>query len=263
MSLFKYFKRENPDIETFNFLKGKLATCCFRKPLTDGVNEDSAAAIELSSNHGVLLVADGMGGHHKGDEASKLAIESVLSSLKSQKHSSAREAIMNGIEKAQENILKLGGNSGSTLVVCEVEKNSCRFYSLGDSIGMVLSGQGQIKYRTVEQSPVGYAVESEMLTEEEAIEHPDSHLLSYALGFKDYKIQVSAPIELATRDRILLASDGLTSCLTSEQIAEIIYKEEIQQKLLLLRDKVIENMVIDGSPTEKCDDLTILTCTFD
>jgi len=130
---------------------------------------------------------------------------------------------------------------------------------VGDSMILVVGQRGKIKLQTVSHSPVGYAVESGLLDEAEAMHHEDRHLVSNMLGMTDMRIEVGSAIELAARDTLLLASDGLFDNLHVHEIVERIRKGPLAQVMQDLAAQCRGRMqaATDGQPS-KPDDLTFV-----
>jgi serine/threonine protein phosphatase PrpC len=105
-------------------------------------------------------------------------------------------------------------------VVAEIAGNTLRPYHVGDSAMLVVGQRGKVKLQTVSHSPVGYALESGLLEEKEALHHDERHLISNMVGSADMRIEVGSPIRLALRDTVLLATDGLLDNLTLQEIAD-------------------------------------------
>jgi serine/threonine protein phosphatase PrpC len=69
---------------------------------------------------------------------------------------------------------------------------------------------------------VGFAVESGMLDEGEAMHHEQRHLVSNVLGAADMRIEVGSQRRIAARDTLLIASDGLSDNLRTEEIVALL-----------------------------------------
>jgi len=118
--------------------------------------------------------------------------------------------------------------AATTLAVTELGANRVsRSYHAGDTPALVVSGRGAVKLKTVDHSPVGYAVEAGVIAEEDAIHHQYRHVISNFLGSPDMRIEVNAPLRMAARDRLLIASDGLFDNLHLNEIVEIIRKGQL------------------------------------
>src|SRR3954452_18273411 len=86
-----------------------------------------------------------------------------------------------------------------------------------------MTGQGwKMKVITVTQYPIGYAVEAGLMKEEEAIHHEARHVISNVIGSDQMRIEIGPPIEMAPRDTLLLASDGLFDNLLPDEIVEAV-----------------------------------------
>ncbi|MGB7182642.1 MAG: protein phosphatase 2C domain-containing protein [Burkholderiaceae bacterium] len=174
------------------------------------INEDCVAVIDLSENQCVLALADGVGGSPAGAEASRLAIESVLSSLSdSSDNGSSRSSILDAFELAHKSVSGLGNGAACTLIIAEIFDRMLRTYHAGDSGCLVVGQRGKTKLRTVFHSPIGYAEEAGFIDEHEAIRHEDRHIISNAIGLEGMSVEVGSPMQLDLRDTVIIASDGV------------------------------------------------------
>lgn len=209
-----------------HFLSGEVVIYTHRSPNKTSTNEDCVALIPYDDHSGVLLIADGVGGHPHGHTASQLAVQS----LRRQIHKAVsqdqplRDAILDGIEIANQTLLAQGRGAATTLAVIELQQDWIRPYHVGDSLILLLGQRGRRKLQSIAHSPVGYAVEAGMLDADEAIHHEERHLVSNILGSSDLHIQIGINKRLAKHDTLLLASDGLADNLYENEIAELIRK---------------------------------------
>ena len=126
---------------------------------------------------------------------------------------------------------------------------------------MILSvgNKGKIKLNPTEHSPTGYGVIAGLLNQEEAIYHDSRHLVSNVVGDLGMHIEIGPTITVSSRDTVLIASDGVSDNLRSEEIIEIIRKGtlfEVGQNLLrLAQHRMLESA--SGEPS-KPDDLTFI-----
>jgi len=232
-----------------------------RCPGKDSPNQDAVAILPFGASACVLVVADGMGGERAGDEAAALAVRALQATIAEAERKDwlLRSAILDGIERANQAVLDLGVGAGSTLAVVEVQDGSVRPYHVGDSTILLVGQRGKLKLQTVAHSPVGFAVEAGMLDESEAMHHEDRHLVSNMLGVADMRIEVGSARRLALRDTLLLASDGLSDNLHSDEIVERIRTgslEEIARRLSRDAQRRMDDPRL-GEPS-KPDDLTFV-----
>ena len=252
-------EREMEHVEVHPFAGGKVACFSRRCPAKESGNEDAAALIP-TPNGGVLVVADGAGGARGGAQASSTTIYEMVAALENaESKSSIREAILDGLESANREVCTLAIGAATTAAVAEIHDGFVRPYHAGDS-GILLAGQkGKLKLQSVAHSPVGYAVESGLLGEDEALFHEDRHLVSNVIGIPEMRIEIGSAVELSSRDTLLLASDGLFDNLMPAEIIEILRTGSLEESAQDLVDVATRRMLIleDKRPS-KPDDLTIL-----
>jgi len=232
-----------------------------RSPAKDTVNEDCAGLIPYDKNSGVLIIADGLGGLPGGSTASKIALRSMQKSIENAARAQTplREAILDGFEQANKEILAHGSGAATTLAVVEIQQNTIRPYHVGDSMILLTGQRGKRKLQSVAHSPVGYAVESGMLDADEAVHHEERHLVSNVVGAADMRIEIGLAVKIARRDTLILASDGLFDNLYIDEIVELIRKDRIRhaaaQLLTLTHQRM--NRQLPDSPCHP-DDLTFI-----
>ncbi|QDT01007.1 PP2C family protein-serine/threonine phosphatase [Adhaeretor mobilis] len=192
-----------------------------RSPDKDTCNEDAALVLAMQSGSTLLMVADGCGGMASGELAARLTLESVLSSvLAANPEESLRSAILDGIESANREVMAVGTGSATTLVAALIEENQVRTFHVGDSQAILVGGRGKVKLLTKAHSPVGYALESGIINEREAIEHEDRHLVSNLIGVEEMHVEIGPTVPLAQRDMLLLASDGLWDNMFMQEVVD-------------------------------------------
>ena len=254
-----FFEQELLQDAFFEIAGGTAAIFSKRSPEKDTPNEDAVAIIPTGVDSGVLAVADGLGGAPAGRQASSLAIQCLANAVKEAGHGelAIRGAILNGFEAANEEVLALALGAATTLTVAEFDGRQVRHYHVGDSFFLLTGQRGKIKMQSIPHSPVGYAVESGLLDETDAMHHEERHMISNVIGSSDMRIEVGTAVELAPRDTLLLASDGLSDNLHMPEIVECIRKgslDKISPKLAKLATERMEGRE-DGEPS-KPDDLT-------
>ena len=166
---------------------------------------------------------------------------------------------MNGIERGNEAVRGMGLGAATTLAIVQVQDRTVRPYHVGDSSILVVGNKGKIKLQTIAHSPVGYGVEAGLLDEIEAMHHDDRHVVSNIVGTEDMRIEVGAPLKMAPRDTLVIASDGLADNLHVDEIVQLIRKGPLKRALKKVVTKARERMTSpqDGCPS-KPDDMTVL-----
>lgn len=245
----------------FRFAGGQLSCFTTRAPDKQTDNEDAIGLIPWGEDGGVLVVCDGLGGQPAGDQASGLTLKCLAKSVAAVPYgeSGLREAILDGIEKANQAVSSLGLGAATTLALLEIQGPMIRPYHVGDSMILVTGQRGRIRLATVSHSPIGYAVESGFLDAEEAMHHEERHLISNMVGSPDMRIEIGAPLDLARRDTALLASDGLFDNLHQDEIVERMRCGPIKTGAnALLRESRARMLASAADVPSKPDDLSFI-----
>jgi serine/threonine protein phosphatase PrpC len=256
-----FSEQDRLEVTVFSVAGGELALFSARSPAKETPNEDAVAVIAMTEDSAVLAVADGLGGAPSGQHASAVAVESLEEALREavKEGHDARWGILNGFERANERVLALGVGAGTTLTVAELSGRSVRAYHVGDSFVLVTGGRGKTKLQTIPHSPVGYGVESGLLDEKDAMHHEERHIVSNAIGSSDLRIDVGLPLDLAARDTLLVASDGLSDNLHTDEIVATVRKGPLRRAARRLAEGALDRMkrAGEGEPS-KPDDLTFV-----
>lgn len=256
------------EVAAFDFARGTAAVFTNRSPQKATPNEDVAALWPAPNGGGILAVADGLGGHAGGERASRLAIEKIQSSLQqaltppeveAPPAERLRGAILNGIESANQAVRELGTGAATTLALVEIQDRTIRPYHVGDSVILLTGQRGKLKMQTISHSPIGYAVEAGLIEEEDAIHHEARHVISNVIGSEQMRIEMGPPIEMAPRDTLVLASDGLLDNLLPTEIVEFVRSGPLDQAVSEMVTEAQRRMSTqDGSAPSKPDDLTVI-----
>jgi serine/threonine protein phosphatase PrpC len=191
-------------------------------------NEDS-----LRAQAPVFLVADGMGGHARGDAASQTVVRVFEEHIESGAPSTP-ERILDAIHSSNDAVrdLSTAGDvgtavSGTTLAgiafVDAGADSGCQWmvFNVGDS--RVYSWVGdRLHPVTVDHSAVQEMVDAGLLDPQHAESHPERNVITRAIGADEY---VDADVWLlpaAKHQAFLICSDGLTKELDDDQIARLL-----------------------------------------
>ncbi|MFQ5790919.1 MAG: PP2C family protein-serine/threonine phosphatase, partial [Acidobacteriota bacterium] len=113
--------------------------------------------------------------------------------------------------------------------------------------------------QSIPHSPVGYGVESGFLDEKEAMYHQERHVVSNVIGAPGMRIEVGPTIEMARRDTLLLATDGLFDNLHTDEIVGLIRKGGLARAIKALAESSSDRMRNGGDDMpSKPDDLTCI-----
>jgi protein phosphatase len=201
--------------------------------LVRAINQDSYYA---DPNGRFFIVADGMGGHAAGQEASRIAKEAILSYLE-EKWDSAEPSLVlleNAFLTANQAILADqqanpdNADMGTTAVVVMFRPQTSRDTDAGNGAWYANLGDSRLyRFRETlleqvseDDTWVAQAVKVGALSAEDSRTHPWRHVLSQCLGREDMgEIEVGT-LPVQPGDRLLLCSDGLTEELTDEAISK-------------------------------------------
>jgi len=250
-----------PDLVEVDVAGGQAVAYSCRSPCKQTENEDTAAILPYGPAAAILVVADGAGGLPAGKRASMTAVSTLAKSLQQAMDNTMllRTAILNGIEAANDAVLRLANGSATTMTVITLEDRLARSYQIGDSEAIVIGQRGLVKLQTTAHSPTGFAVEAGFLDERDALHHEDRHLVSNFIGTADMRIDVGAAIDLDIKDTILVASDGLMDNVHVDEIVEIVRKGPLSGALHAVVDLAHRRMreTRKGQPS-KPDDLSVI-----
>lgn len=238
------------------FLRGRVELFSLRAPGKTSANEDAAALVSIDERSGLIVVADGLGGHPDGALASRMAVDALVTATRDAASGGCglREAILRGIDKANQAIMALGSGAATTLAVTEIRDTVLRTYHAGDSSILVTGQRGLLKHQTIQHSPIGHAVESGLLDEARAMQSTERHIVSNVVGSPDMRVELGPLRRLATYDTVVMASDGLADNLLVEQIIECVRKGPLRQAAERLMGECRRAMQEGGHP----DDLTVV-----
>ena len=213
-------------------------------------NEDSFCAREP---HGLWAVADGMGGHEGGEWASAKLVDTLDALEPAQDFDQAREQVADAIGKANCAILaegrRRGKQMGSTIVALLVRDQRHAVLWVGDSRAYLLR-DGELRQLSRDHSQVQEMVDRGMLSAEDAIGHPMSHILSRAVGVRD-EVQVDqATGDVLPGDVFLLCSDGLHGYVERTEIARLLARGSPER----VSEDLVELTLANGAP----DNVTVV-----
>ncbi|NKQ37202.1 MAG: serine/threonine-protein phosphatase [Chloroflexi bacterium] len=210
------------------------------KQVPDRANQDAILAQVHTSPEGVcyglFLVADGVGGHHEGSQASRIAGETIadlteplwpdLSDPLSPEQQSALEVgLYEAIMTAHENILAYGEahdiRTASTVTCALVYGRTAIIGNVGDS-RTYLFRQNNLEQITEDHSLVMWLVKQGHITADESRNHPYGNVLMHALGGPETPLIDITNLPLQPGDRLLLCSDGIWDMLTDAQLADFL-----------------------------------------
>lgn len=193
-------------------------------------NED---AVDVEPDLGILVVADGMGGHVAGHVASRIAVEEAVGSIRGAVEESSGpvggDDMAEAVKAADQRVRTEGlrdpsrAGMGTTLTAFHLDAESGRYHigHVGDSRAYRFR-DGELEQLTHDDTWVQSQVDAGRFSEEQARNHPWSSLLSQAVGMEDPVDPRVYDGEAEAGDVFLLCSDGLMAMLTDPEIEELL-----------------------------------------
>ena len=200
------------------------------------VDEDSILAADLSfgvnsesSKFLLLAVADGMGGHAKGEEASKIALNAIAMAVIPDllNNTPFTKILEKGIQNANQDILDYTAENpeasgmGTTSVCAVVKDNQIHLANVGDSRAYRVSDD-EICRVTKDHSYVQALIDEGEITEEQAREHPRKNEITRAVGIMPSIEVDTMKLTLDSDESLLLCCDGVIAHLSDDDIHKII-----------------------------------------
>lgn len=223
-------------------------------------NEDAFSNISLNDLD-FFIVADGMGGHSKGELASKLAANLFIEYIKKadiDSYDSYTKLLEEAIFFANEEIYKLSQKEGEikmgTTVVCLCIDNKNKVYHLthlGDSRAYIYKNKN-LELLTRDHSLVNDLLDSGSITQDEADNFINKSAITRAVGTEINIVPESKSLDMDKGDIILMVTDGLTNELTDEKIEEIV---KDQSDPYQISTRLIEEAINHGGR----DNITVTT----
>jgi serine/threonine protein phosphatase PrpC len=218
------------------------------------MNEDAILARSLG-DHLVFGIADGLGGHAGGEIASGIAIAELGRIDAAALSSSDPELLL--LEVFAEANLQIvrynrehGINSGTTLTACIVfREGRCTIGNLGDSRAYVIDEK--TCWHTKDHSYLQQLIDAGELTEEKAVRHPQSNIITRALGLERGCVPDISDMHAAGRV-LVLTSDGIHDYIGPDRFRELALTPGNREAALALLDAANA-----GGST---DNLSVIVC---
>jgi protein phosphatase len=193
------------------------------------INEDAAGYQFTRLGH-LLVVCDGMGGHALGQEASQLALKTIVQMVEGAPVGTPPGAALRAaIAQAGRLVFRMGGvgpqagRPGSTCVAALVHAGGAEIAHVGDSRAY-LYRRGQIWQVTKDHSVVQQMVDVGAIAPDQAVGHPEANKITRALGMKaETEVDLrESPLPYEPEDVLLLATDGLCDLVRNDEMAAVL-----------------------------------------
>jgi serine/threonine protein phosphatase PrpC len=194
---------------------------------------EPAADEEFARKGRLAIVADGMGGHEGGQEASRIAVQAIQEVFAQTPDGDPQSLLLTGFQTAHVRILKFADRHpelhgmGTTATAIALVDHQLFYAHIGDSRLYLVRGDN-ISRVTHDHSYVGRLVENGVISSAEAETHPQRHILTAALGAGGEILPETPqrPIALQKGDVLVLCTDGLWSLLSEDEIQNVVAANE-------------------------------------
>lgn len=201
--------------------------------------------VEKIPGYVLLVVADGMGGHARGDLAAQVTVDSLSRSLQRARLpiDDPQAFLKQAIHTAHLDVVDAGRSHNppitprTTCVACLVRNDTAWWAHVGDS-RLYLLRTGTLLKRTRDHTPVEDLLQSGLVSEEELRNHPLRNSVNRCLGGAPRFPEISFDQEtLVAEDTLLLCSDGLWSAVPEPVLVSIQDSEELEHSLNQLAEE--------------------------
>jgi serine/threonine protein phosphatase PrpC len=203
-------------------------------------NEDSLFAMQgtgtynsLPQEFGLFVVADGMGGHANGQDASRMAIQTIIdyilpriSANKQMKDEAFVTWLRDGVQCANQAVhqrnLEERADMGTTMNAALVVGATAYVANVGDSRTYLYREPGGLAKITHDHSVVASLVEAGIIKPDDIYTHPKRNQIYRSLGEKPAVDVDSFIVSLKAGDKLLLCSDGLWDMVRDPEIQRLM-----------------------------------------
>ncbi len=201
-----------------------------------------AGALPGAEEWSLLAVADGLGGHARGEWASQRTIELLVASLAdllttSEPESALKEAAAVANATINREALEQGAiGAATTLVAALVRDGQAWWLNVGDS-RLYCLWAGRLSQVSADHSWVAEQVRAGLLPPDAMRGHPKRNVVTRTIGFEPtVTADTGGPISLGEDDALLLCSDGLHGPVTDEEMAKVIASPDLERAARRLID---------------------------
>lgn len=206
----------------------------------------------------LIALADGMGGHRGGAIAARTAVDVLFETYYKSAAPTIPQALAESFAAANTAIFEKSANEpalfgmGCTLAVMAIKDKALHVAHVGDSRCYRIS-QGRIDQLTEDHSLVASLMKAGVISAEEALDHPDKHIITRAIGLQE-TVEAShnqAPMTVDKGDYLLICCDGLWEPVADGQILETILR--LKDPSSICKD-LVEQANRNGGP----DNITVI-----
>jgi protein phosphatase len=211
----------------------------------------------------MMMVADGMGGHARGEVAAQLTMQTVAAIYQRMAKPLLPDParfLEEAIQASHHELHRYRAEQSlpeaprTTVVVCIVQRGVATWAHAGDS-RLYLIRNGAIVQRTLDHSRVHHLVSSGLIRPEDAKDHPERNRIFNCLGaFVAPSVEISHPTALHSGDVLMLCTDGLWGALNDRAIVGAFAEATVMRAVPELVDAALETA---GNEADNCTALAM------
>lgn len=189
----------------------------------------------------LFIVADGMGGHNAGDQASSIATKKFVEFVQNSELTNIRDIMTKGIKTINSAVFDISlrqeelRGMGTTFVAATIQDNQLYVINIGDSRAYIVNEE-KIKKVTIDHSFVEEMLLCGQITEEEAFNHPKRNRITRAVGVMETVVVDLFEEQIKENDYVLLCSDGLSNMITNVQLKDMLLEN-------IALERKVENLI--------------------
>ena len=212
-----------------------------------------------------MVVADGLGGHLRGELAAQVSVDYFGSAFERDAQpalADPQQFLYRGLVGAHAAILRQAHELGlpdvprTVIVACVVQEGHAYWAHIGDC-RLYLVREGRILAQTRDHTVVQHLLESGRIHEEAVSTHPERNRILQCLG--SYQTPRPDPIvraRLARHDLLVLCSDGLWGSLTHRELVHSLATLPLRQALVELAE------LAEQHAGAQCDNVSVLAMSW-
>ena len=229
------------------------------------INQDRVGHWQ-TSDAALLVVADGLGGHARGEVAAELAVELMGAAFQREakpKLADPDAFLARAMDEGHAAIMLEGERlrlpeTPRTVIVACVLQDGCAYWTHVGDCRLYYFRQGRILHRTRDHTVVQQLIDQGRIREEAAASHPERNRLIQCLGgYQKPRLEAPQRERLAKDDILVLCSDGLWGPLTQRQMLHALLSRKLDEAI----PELVQLAETRAGP--QCDNVTVLAMRWD
>lgn len=229
-------------------------------------NNEDRVAHSYSRDALLMALADGMGGHHYGEIAAQIAVQTLINAFQQEARPTLDDPfifLQEHIDQAHYAILdfveahKLDDSPRTTILACIVQENVAFWAHAGDS-RLYLIRKNRVISQTRDHSQIRYLLDEGLISQAEAEHHPDRNKVYSCLGGRSLpEIAFSRKTPLESGDLLVLCTDGVWSTTSSEALVQALRYPNLIQSV----PQFMQQLEQQGGPNQ--DNLSMVVARWE